>query len=353
MVSTRLAPLALVSAALAVALLGGCTVSFDAGADDRATGTILRDDHATIDLRHRPTREEWGFAPGRNHQAYQAGTTTPADTIATTVTLPTGTLQIPAFVVEASSGSTVTHTSPDPLPPKEILVQRRFPTPEQALRSLRNDAPALGFSRQDTDALLARVGPTTGTGTPQQGVLNGFVRDWLSAYVEVIGYEEGTVGVNYHFLIDYFRGSEPGSVVRDGVFALDLTHRPSRDELGFRQYDDTADIMRPWNQSLAIRLTLPGGVIHRPVEDVTSAGNQTFVDLGTGTVADMHRTLSEDAPLLGIDPAAVDAVYTGRSDGQPLRGRSTTVYDVEVRAGANLNQPGQFSASLTYVFTYH
>jgi hypothetical protein len=324
----------------------------DVGNPERTS--IMHDGKATIDLRRKLTREEFGLLPGENSTAYQVGFKEAAGvgSIVTTVILPTGTLRIPAFAIAVNVGDLVTHA---PLPPRDIVVQREFDTPEEALRSVAADAPVLGLSRPDLDLLLSRVGGTSGTRIPQSGVANGFVKDWLATYVDVVGSEDGTVGVNYHFTIDQFHNPVLDKIVHDGVFGVDLTHRPSRAELGFQEYDDFAYVEPAWNETMSVRLTLPGGVVQRPIRLVVSTAEDTEISLLSGGIQDVQRTLLADAPVLGVAPSAVAAAFTGTPGLHvtTLPGRSTAVYDVAVRVEAAVGQPGAYAAGLTYTFTYH
>ncbi len=310
----------------------------------------MHDDKATIDLRHKPTREDLGFEPGRNDRSYQRGLG--VDAIVTTVKLPTGSVRIPAFVITADGSDFVSST---PLPPRNIVVQRLFDKPDQALQSLLADAPTLGFSRQDVKSLLSRVSSTIGTPAPQQGVLNGLVQDWLAIYAEVIGYEDGTVGVNYTFTIDQFHNPAIDKVVQDGVFSIDLTHRPSREELAFLEDSNFARVQPAWNETLSVRLTLPAGVIQRPVRSVVSTATRTVIWLVSSSVQDAQQVLAADAPVLGVEPSAVDAIFTSEPGHvkTTLPGRTTAFYDVTVTIDVALDQPGAFAASVSYTFIYH
>ena len=315
-----------------------------------ASGSIVHDNKATIDLRRKPTREDLGFEPGRNDRSYQRGAGVAA--ILTTVELPTGSLHIPAFIITADGGN---FASSAPLPPRNIVVQRLFTRPDQALHSLIADAPTLRFSQQDVESLLARVAATAGTPVPQQGVLNGLVQDWLAAYAEVIGYEDGTVGVNYTFTIDQFHNPAIDKVVHDGVFGIDLTHRPSRAELAFRENSNTARVQPAWNATLSVRLTMPDGVIQRPVTSVDSTATQTVVSLVPSSIQDAQHVLAVDAPVLGVETSAIDAVFTGKPGHvkTTLPGRNTAFYATTVTIDATLGQPGAFAAAVSYTFTYH
>jgi hypothetical protein len=336
--------------AVLVVFLGGCTVGTPLRSGNSAPGSIVHDNNVTIDLRHKPTREDLGFQPGRNDRSYQRGAG--VDAIVTTIELPTGSLRIPAFVITADGGD---FTSRSPLPPRNIVVQRRFDKPDQALQSLIADAPTLGFSELDVESLLSRVGSTAGTPAPQQGVLNGLVQDWLAVYAEVIGYEDATVGVNYTFTVDQFHNPSIDKVVHDGVFDVELTHRPSRAELGFLDDSNIARVQPAWNETLSVRLTLPDGVIQRPVTSVDSTATQTVVSLVPSGVQDARDVLAVDAPVLGLNPSGIDSIFTGESGHvkTTLPGLKTAAYDVTVTIDATLGQPGAFAAAVTYTFIYH
>lgn len=331
-------------------LLGGCSVDAPFHTGPVQPGSIVHDGTARIDLRHRPTREDLGFQPGRDNRSYQRGHGRHA--IATTVVLPTGSLHVPAFVVSADSGDPTANAQ---LPPRHIVLQRLFDRSDEALRSLIADAATLGFHQDDVRDLLARVGATAGTPTPQQGVLNGFVKDWLASSAEVIGYEDGTVGVNYKFTVDQFHNDAIDRVVQDGVFPIDLTHRPSREELAFRDSDRTARVRPAWNTSLTAKLILPDGVIQRRVTSVDSTATQTVVSLAPSSVEDAQRALAADAPVLGVAPSKVDALFAGRPGHfkAGLHGLKTPFHDATITIDATRGQPGAFAAAVSYTFTYH
>jgi hypothetical protein len=301
---------------------------------------LVHDNKATIDLTRKPTRADFAFEEGRNDRSYQRQG---ADALATTIVLPSGTLHIPAFVITADGGD---FTGSAPLPPQHIVVQRKFDRSAQALQSLLGDAPTLGLSTKEIEDQISRLSGTIGS-----GVVDGFVHGWLAAYVEIIGYDDGAVGVNYTFTIDQFHNDAVDAVVHDGVFPIDLTHRPSRAELAFRDGFPTARVQPAWNTTLSVRLTLPGGVISRPVRSVDSTATQTVVSLTSSSVADAQSALAADGPLLGVDPGSVwDG--TGHVK-KTLPGLKSQFYDVSVTVDATLGQPGNFAASLSYTFTYH
>jgi hypothetical protein len=351
----------LLPAVLAVALLGGCVST--SGTTTQA-GSIVHGNKLTIDLRHRPTRAEVGLEAGRNFRAYERS----GDQLQATVKLPTGTVTIPAFIVQAATnaaggaGDTVrTHE------PKFFDIERLFPDAATARQSLESDATALGLAEADVQRAFPDLG--TGTAVPQSRVLHGLVHDWLSVEVTLTDMEAGQVQADYAFSIDVFHNPAVDKVVHNGVFAIDLTHRPTRAELGFLPTYWEANVQPAWQQSLRAQLTLPTGRVELPVTSVHStsgvgsaadpngvdAPKATNVALAATSVADAHQRLLSDAAKLGLDRAAVEAVFRGPSGTRAhktLHGAQTAVYDVLATVDAQLGQPGAFAASLAYTFTY-
>jgi hypothetical protein len=333
-----------------------------------APGSILRDNTITLDLRHPPTRADLGFADGRNNRAYQRAAGDPE--IATTVLLPTGTLRTPAFLVSADGNDYTPAGTHNPRQPELISVQRVFGSAAQAADSLTADAALLGLDRADLELLITRVeAGRPPKALPQQGTLTGFVRDWLSAQVDVIGHDDPSVQVNYTFAINVFHSPAIDKVVHDGVFGLDLTRQPSRADLALRDTYSLAILKQPPGGMLTARLTLPGGVLSRAVQEVESSSTDAGFEDPTGTgrprqtqlflepsgAGDAERTLHADAALLGLDPRAIDAVFGGPPDQHVVRtltGGSTNVYRITVRVDVTPGQPGRFAAALRYDITY-
>jgi hypothetical protein len=327
----------------------------------------MRDNAITLDLRHPPTRADLGFTEGRNDRAYQQEAGKPP--IATTVELPTGTLRTTAFVVSADGDDFTPAGRTNPRPPRRIVVQRVFGTAAEAADSLTADAALLGLDRGELAALLFRVARGTPPALPQHGTLEGLVRDRLAVSVDVIGHEDPSVQVNYTFTFDEFRSPAIDKVVHDGVFGIDLTRRPSRADLALPDSYSMAVVKAPPGGTLTARLTLPGGVLQRSVSSVTSSSTAAGVADPGGTGAPQHtdlalvpsglpdaeRVLRADAGLLGLDPAAVDAVFTGAPGTlvrRTLAGHGTAVYEVAAVVEVSLGQPGAFAAGITYRFTY-
>jgi hypothetical protein len=315
----------------------------------KTSAKIMRNNHMILDLRHKPTRKDFGLPPGKNTTAFQRASGVPA--IETTVVLPTGTVRIPAFDIAIDSGDLLTTVEQ---PPRKIVVQRVFATPRQALESLSDDAPALGISPSSINRLGARVSPTVGTPMPQQGVIDGLVDDWLAVYIEVIGYGDGTVGVNYHFTIDQFHNPVVDNIVHNGIYELNLTRRPSRAELGFKPGDLIGRVGPAWNETMAINLILPTGSVRRPISSVSSSDAVTGIDLSSSDTATARRILTEDSQVLGLAQSSIDRIFTAAPGFQTVKipGTSTPIYNFTADVDVNVGQPGEYAATVSYTFVY-
>jgi hypothetical protein len=88
---------------------------------------------------------------------------------------------------------------------------------------------------------------------------------------------------------------------------------------------------------------------------VTSTAAQTVVSLVPSSIQDAQHVLAADAPVLGVQPSTIDAVFTGQPGHvkTTLPGLKTAFYDATVTIDATLGQPGAFAAAVSYTFTYH
>jgi hypothetical protein len=351
--------------ALVTALtLGGCTVSQLRSGND-APGSILRGNAITLDLRRPPTRADVGFTEGRNDRSYQRE----GPDLETTVLLPGGVLRAPAFVVSADGNDYTPAGRTQPRQPERIVVERVFGSAAEAADSLTADAALLGLDRADLALLLSRVDAGKPPAMPQHGSLRGFVHGWLAVSVDVIGQDDPSVQVNYVFTVHEYHNPAVDKVVHGGVFGIDLTRRPSRAELAFRDTYSVATVRAEPGAGLTAQLKLADGVLSRAVSDVTSTTTAPGVDdpagagqprrttltLGPSSVAGAEHTLRTDAALLGLDPHAVEAVFAGSPGtfvSRTLTGDSTEVYAVSVKVEVTLGQPGGYAASLRYDLTY-
>jgi hypothetical protein len=328
------------------------------------TPSIVHDNSLTIDLRHRPTRAELGLPPGQSFRSYQH-TEGP---LRVTVELSRATVTIPAFVVLASTnaadgaGDVVASHEP-----KFFNIERRFPNGAAARRSLESDASALGLKESE----LARAVPEIGTGAtiPQSRVLHGLVHGWLSLEITLTDLDAGAVQADYEFSIDVFHNPAVDRVVHNGVFTIDLRHRPTRRQLGFLPTYWDADVRPAWQRSLRVVLKLPTGRIDMAVSNVLSTsgiGNapdpsgieppkMTIVSLDATSLTGARQRLLTDAATLGLDRNAIAAVFhgaSGREVRKTLPGTQTAVYTMTATVEVKFGEPGAFAASLSYRFTY-
>jgi hypothetical protein len=329
------------------------------GAGSGLPGTAVHDGRLTLDLRHPPTRAELGYPAGQNFVAYQSGFATDGGApIDTTVILPGGTVRIPAYVVSADGGNPLLKDDPGHLrPPVDVVINRTFAGAEAAQASLAADAAALGISPAP-DAVF------------QAATDYRAVHDWLSVTVTMKPPgAEGTVDVMYAFSFGIYHNPVRDAVVHDGVMAIDLSRLPTRDDLAFQPTYSVSDVDPEPGRTLAVRVTLPGGVIQRQVIGVHSASDsRTVADpAGTGqplqtrftlvgtTVEKLKAELLADAGALGVAASDIEAGFAGEPGqdfGATLNGRSTGVYDVSVSFGGKLGAASGDLNSATYTFTY-
>ena len=330
-----------------------------------APSSIVHDNALTIDFRSPPTRADVGFAADRNFRSYdRSGTALQA-----TLIFPTGQIVVPAFDVTIATDNTggaldknFSHQ------PKEFTISRTFASGADARAGVTRDAAVLGLSQDEIDLALPQTG--TGSVVPQQRVLHGLVRDWLSVDVELMDAENGQVTAEYSIGIDVYHNAAIDKVVHDGVFTADLTRRPSRADLGMLDGYASATLQPAWQQALSVRLTLPTGVLDEAVSNITTlsatttggdpdgrdAPVSTAVQLTSGTAASLQQRLAVDAPLLGLDPVKVAAIFSAPAGGNriqtTLTGAATPTYEVAARFDVSAAGTNAFSATVTYTFTY-
>jgi hypothetical protein len=352
-----------------LSMLGGCMVRVNPGKVEPPS--IVKDGRVALDLTRRPTRADLGMPADRNVAFYDRKGSTP---LQLTLTLPTGVLPMPVTGIEAATdsagGSVDRNFSHDP---KFFRITRAFADGAAARTALQAEAKTLGLDPAELDRALPQLG--TGVVVPQQRVLNGLVDDWLSMWVTLSDGDEGQVYADYELQVDYFHSPATDRVVRDGVFVADLTHRPTRAELGIPDGYADGRAQPAWGTTLAVRLTLPTGVLQGPVSMVRSTSSvvvddthftidhlgrnppqRSTVDLQVATAVEARRRLAADAPLLGLDQASIDKLYASPPDGDrvqaTLTGRSTDVYDVTAKLDLGLSSTGPGTATVSYVFRY-
>ncbi|MCW2758373.1 MAG: hypothetical protein JWO46_2119 [Nocardioidaceae bacterium] len=325
--------------------------------------SIVHDNALTLDLTRRPTRESFGIPDGKNDRAYQRK----GDMLKATVKLPGGSFETPAFLVQGSSniagGANDTVTTHEP---KSFDVFAVYENGEEALAAVRERATVLGIDPASLDQLSGDLG--TDATVTQSRVLQGLVHDWLSTEVVLTDQDAGKVQVQYEFDVDVYHNAAADKVLRDGVMALDLTHAPTREDLGFLPTYRTADVNAEPGTTLTARVTTPGGsfdVVSDQVSssssDPTKAGGdpggtgrpRSTVITRTGSVADLHASLLAQADVLGLDKTEVDAAFTGAGRQQKtFTPPATDVYTLTVTTDVQPDRGDAFAGSVKYSLVY-
>ena len=312
-------PARLVAALVFATLLGACsvTVNQDSPDDDTtaASRSIVRDGALTLDLTKRPTREGLGFAPDRNFRAYQrpAG----GDALRTTVRLPGGSLETPAFLVQGASNTAGGASDEDYThQPKYLDVFASYPSGEKALAAVRSHADLLGL---DT-ARIGQVEGDLGTGATvaQSRVLTGLVDDWLSVEVVLTDQDEGEVQVQYEFNVDVYHNAAADKVLRDGTIGLDLRARPTREDLGFLDTYQFADVKAEPAKTITARLSTTSGTAEVRTDSVSSSASSTsgpptstMISTAAQPPEELRASLLAQADALGLPADRVRALFTG------------------------------------------
>lgn len=139
----------------ALLLLTGCTMTTpsDPDPDSELRGPLVAQDVVRLDLRDPPTREEAGFAVGRNSLILERV----GDSIDVEITLPTGVLRTDAFGVVLSGPLGL---GPDDRADRALLVilNRRLPDVDAVRSELLEEADVLGLDPADIEAFADQVG---------------------------------------------------------------------------------------------------------------------------------------------------------------------------------------------------
>ena len=179
------------TALAALLLTTGCTMDQDDEFQPR--GPLVAEDVIRLDLRQPPTREQAGFADGRDSVIFERV----GPSIDVEITLPGGLLRTDAFGVvlsEPPGGSTDGRA-------RTIVLNRRLPDLAAVQRELLEQAPALGMDPAKINAFVDRVRPTPSDGS--QGVITTVQAQPPETYVEVL-YSKGlSVGDADSWVINY------------------------------------------------------------------------------------------------------------------------------------------------------
>jgi len=330
-----------------------------------APGSILHDNKIVLDLTRRPTRKSFGLPDGKSFRSYQRT----GSMLQTTIVLPQGTVETPAFVVAGATnagGGANDHVPTHD--PKYFDVLTRYPSAERALSVLSEQAGALGIDPAEISRIRGDLG--TGGTVPQSRVLRGLVEDWLSVEVTLKDLEGSNVQLDYELDVDVFHNAAVDKVLQDKTMKVDLTRKPTREDLGFLPTYWAGDVVAEPGTTINAVLELADGSLTIPTDAVlSSSGDPTTANddpqgtkppgrttiTSTGSVDDIRAQLAGNGPKLGIGADEIGAAFRGSSGervSRTLDGRGTSVYDVSVRVEATLDAPGQFAASLRYSFLY-
>lgn len=337
------------------------------GADAR--GSAIHDGAMMIDLRSKPTRAELGYPADTNFVVYQSAFDNGGKPIATTVILPTGSLHLSATKINANDGNPLA-VGDDPhhlRPPLDIQVTTTYPDVKAARAAVAAQLPTL-LVGGGVDVAAAQAAMNGGATFDYRA---GGLRDWLDVGFTIGDPDQstgGTVDVTYDFGIDHWHSPWIDAVVHNGVYTADLTKAPTRAALGMRDTYWNSPIAPYPGTTMSVALKLPTGTLTRRVDGVTaesdipadpdkSGVNQPSVltvDLHTGKNETVLAELLADAPLLGVAPSAIQAVYDQSVDkpsGQ-LTGATTPVYSVSIKFSFTKTLDYDYSATAKYIFTF-
>ncbi len=324
--------------------------------------SIVHDNKLTLDLRTRPSRAAVGLTGNDTNQAYDRS----GPMLQVKVRLPAGDVTLPCFSVSFSTDDTSGAAGPArDRAPKQFVLNRRFANGADAHAAMESDAKVLGLRQHEIDTAFAHVGERAAI--PQNVVLHGFVHDWLSNEVEVNDSDDGKVQAIYYFNIDSVNNPATDKVVHDGVFSLDLTKKPTREALAFLPHYRSATIAPSYFARLRVVVLLGGdqrlateadtvlseSAVHgRPDTDGVGEPSQTTINRSMSVDA-ARRQLMEQSSALGLREADVAAAFQGSGRSQKtFVATRTAIYSLEVDVDAQLSQPGDNAAGLTYVFRY-
>lgn len=354
-------PARLVAALVLATLLGACSVTVNQDSPDNddtsaASRSLVQDGALTLDLTKRPTREGFGFASDRNFRAYQrpAG----GDMLRTTVRLPGGSFDTPAYLVQGAS-NTAGGASDDDYThqPKYLDVLASYPSGEKALAAVSSHADLLGLDRARIGLLEGDLG--TKATVSQSRVLTGLVDDWLSVEVVLTDQDEGEVQVQYEFNVDVYHNAATDRILHDGVVDLDLRTRPTREDLGFLPSYRDADVNAEPSRSLMVRLRTAAGTARVRTPTVSSssagpAGRPTATVIRSTLAPEQLRSdLLAQADALGLPAEEVRSLFRGGgAKDRTFQATCGTSCSMTVLVGVDNDRTDDYGASAKYSITY-
>jgi hypothetical protein len=171
-------------------LTTGCFMTSSSDPDAGLRGPLVAQDVVRLDLREPPTREEAGFAEGRNSLLLERV----GDAIDVEIILPAGVLKTDAFgvVLAGPTGETAGAYA------VEVVLNRRLPDLDALQRELMEEAEVLGLDAAEIRAFVDQVG--TPPSASDNRVLTGKSTEEPAIYVEA-RYDETVQdwGLNYSF----------------------------------------------------------------------------------------------------------------------------------------------------------
>jgi hypothetical protein len=172
----------------ALLLTTGCLMT--SSSDPEPRGPLVAQDIVRLDLREPPTREEAGFAEGRNSLILERV----GEAIDVEITLPTGVLKTDAFgvVLAGPVGETAAQHA------VEVVLNRRLPDLDAVQSELMEEAEVLGLDAAEIQAFVDEVG--TPPSASDNRVLTGKSPQEPVIYVEArYDDDEQDWGLNYSF----------------------------------------------------------------------------------------------------------------------------------------------------------
>ncbi len=162
--------------------------------------------------------------------------------------------------------------------PQQATVQARYPDANAALDAMVELAPILDLTDHDVARLrAARAGEEP---MPFDVYFSSRVQDWLSMSLRFTEHEDHRVRVVLNIYVGMYHDAAIDRVLHDGTVRLDARHRPSREQLGFRDTYGTADIHAEPDERLILALTGPEGRTRVPMDSMmSSSGDPDAHDL--------------------------------------------------------------------------
>ena len=347
------------AAGVVLAVLSGCSVSVHVGKGSSGgvstPPSIVHDGQIALDFRQSPSRAAFGLDAEENFRGYEA---TYHRTYQLRITLPGGVLRLPAHYVDgATDGEGGAVDTDHSHLPKFFTIDVLYPSDAAADAALVQQYALLGIRGQDH---------------PLGTFVYGSPSNRLSVEIERRSSLTASLQPNerlYEFSFDQYRNPAVDAVYAGGRMALDLRRRPSRAALGFLDgYTDANIESAPPSQvPVALALRTPHGSAVLVVESVISssglssdpqprrerAAPATTVMISVSSVTTPRAQLLQAAPAIGLDRAAVSALFAGPASAKRAVHATTSVYDLTVTVQADPSRTDNTAVSISYSFTYH